>query len=65
MKRTVLNGIAGPMDLLAVLAPHLLWLIPAVLVLIVLIVVLVRWDRKKVAAARREVEEQERGKTRL
>lgn len=55
MKWFVLNGVT----LLDLTLQVLFWAVPAVIVIVVAAVLLIRWDRKKVAARRKEIQEQE------
>lgn len=55
MKWFVLNGVT----LLDLTLQVLFWAVPVVIVIVVAAVLLIRWDRKKVAACRKEIQEQE------
>ena len=55
MKWFVLNGVT----LLDLTLQVLFWAVPVVIVIGVAAVLLIRWDRKKVAARRKEIQEQE------
>lgn len=55
MKWFVLNGVT----LLDLTLQVLFWAVPVVIVIVVAAVLFIRWDRKKVAARRKEIQEQE------
>ena len=55
MKWFVLNGVT----LLDLTLQVLFWAVLVVIVIVVAAVLLIRWDRKKVGARRKEIQEQE------
>ena len=55
MKWFVLNGVT----LLDLTLQVLFWAVLVVIAIVVAAVLLIRWDRKKVAARRKEIQEQE------